>query len=58
MILLVFKVTNNNSAGNGVCDFAVYTDTDAAGSGSHYIGPIPNVHGAYWLGFLVDSFIS
>jgi hypothetical protein len=56
MILLVFKVTNNNSAGNGVCDFAVSADTDVAGSGSQYIGPIPNIPGVYWSGFFRGFF--
>jgi hypothetical protein len=36
-ILLVFKVTKNNSVGNGVCDIAVYEDIDVGGSRSHYI---------------------
>jgi hypothetical protein len=50
VILLVFKVTNNNSAGSGVCDVAVYADSAVGGSSSHCIGPVPNVRGVYWPG--------
>jgi hypothetical protein len=56
IILLVFKVTTNNFTGNGVCDIAVYADTDVGGSNSHYISPISNVRDVYWSGFSSEFF--
>jgi hypothetical protein len=55
-ILPVFKVTNVHSAGDGVCDLAVYTDTDVGGHAGHYLGSIPNGHGVYWSGLYSGFF--